>query len=128
MIALDTCILARWLMRDDPEQAAKADALLAEPFYLGVSVLVELAWVLRAVAAMDRQQMARAFSGLLGLPTACVQHDAHVRWAIERFATQGDLADLLHLCNSTDADAFATFDKRLAAQAGANVPVPVKVL
>jgi predicted nucleic-acid-binding protein len=128
VIAVDTCVLARWLLRDDPDQAERADQLLAEPFYLGISVLVELAWVLTAVGGMDRTQMARVFAALLSLPTASVQHGAHVRWAIERFSTQGDLADLLHLCNSTDAGQFATFDRRLAAQAGTNPPVSVMVI
>lgn len=128
MIALDTCILARWVMRDDLDQAASADVLLAAPFYLGVSVLVELNWILGAVGRMDRQQIAKAFASLLGLPTAYVQHESHIRWAVERYASQGDLADLIHLCNSADADLFATFDKRLAGQAGANAPVPVRLL
>jgi predicted nucleic-acid-binding protein len=128
MIAVDTNVLARWLMRDDPEQAAIADALLAKPFFVGVSVLVELGWVMETVGAMDRSQLARSLASLLGLPTAYIQHEAAVRWALERFATQGDLADLIHLCNSAEADSFATFDKRLSGQAGPNSPVPVKVL
>ena len=97
-------------------------------FFLGASVLVELNWLLRTVGGMNRTQISLAFASLLGLPTACVQNEPHVRWAVERFATQGDLADLLHLGNSTDADAFVTFDKRLARQAGANAPLRVEVL
>ena len=128
MIAVDTCVIARWIMRDDPKQAALADTLLAQPFYLGASVLVELNWVLGTIGGMDRAQIATAFSCLLGLPTACVQNQSHVRWAVERFAGQGDLADLLHICNSSDADAFVTFDKRIVRQAGANSPVPVNEL
>jgi predicted nucleic-acid-binding protein len=128
VIAIDTCILARWVMRDDSVQAEMADTLLAQPFFLGVSVLVELNWVLGSIGQMDREQVARAFASLLGLPTAYVQHEALVRWAVERFATQGDFADLIHLCNSSDADLFVTFDKRLAGQAGSNAPIPVKVM
>jgi predicted nucleic-acid-binding protein len=128
MTAVDTCVLARWVMRDDPAQAELADALLARPFFLGVTVLVELNWVLGTVGKMERGLIARAFASLLGLPTAYVQHEALVRWAVERFATQGDFADLIHLCNSTDADLFATFDKRLARHAGSNAPIPVKAL
>ncbi len=128
MIAVDTCVLARWIMRDDPAQAESADALLAQPFFLGVTVLVELNWVLGSVGQMERRLIARAFASLLGLPTAYVQHEALVRWAVERFASQGDFADLIHLCNSTDADLFATFDKRLVRHAGSNAPIPVKAL
>ena len=128
MIAVDTCVIVRWLLRDDPQQAAAADVLLAEPFFLGVSVVVELGWVLRTVGKMDRDKMSRALGSLLGLPTACVEHDAHVRWAVERFATRGDFADLIHIAASTEADAFATFDKGLLRDAGPNAPLSVAIV
>lgn len=128
MIAVDTCVLARWVLRDDPVQTKIADAVLAQPFYLGASVLVELGWLLGSAGQMKRSQIARTFAALLGLPTACVQNEAHVRWAVERFAAKGDLADLLHIANSTEAVAFATFDKRLVAQAGPNSPAKVTSL
>jgi predicted nucleic-acid-binding protein len=128
MNAVDTCVLARWVMRDDPLQTAIADKVLAQPFYLGVSVLVELGWLLGSAGRMKRSQIARTFATLLGLPTAWVQNEAHVRWAVERFAARGDLADLLHIANSTEADTFATFDKRMVLQAGANAPVKVTSL
>ena len=128
MIAVDTCVLARWILRDDPAQAGIADALLAEPFYLGIGVLVELNWVLSSVGGMSRIETARSFAILLALPTAIVQCEALVRWAVERFATRGDLADLLHIANSADADAFATFDVKISQQAGPNAPVMVKTL
>ena len=128
MIAFDTSVFARWIMREDADQAAQADVALSSPFFLGTTVLVELGWILRSVGGMDRQEMARALNALVALPTAWVEHAEHVRWAIERYATQGDFADLIHLANSTEATTFATFDRRLIRQAGANPPVPVVVL
>jgi predicted nucleic-acid-binding protein len=128
MIALDTCVFARWVMRDHPEQTKIADSLLAQPFYLGIGVLIELGWVLQSVGGMSRADLARALAALLGLPTACVQNEAHVRWAVERFAAQGDLADMLHIANSTEAEALATFDAKMVRQAGPNAPVPMRLL
>jgi predicted nucleic-acid-binding protein len=128
MIAVDTCILARWVMRDDPGQTEIADAVLAAPFYLGIGVLVELNWVLGSVGGMPRKHIARTFATLLGLPTACVQNEVHVRWAVERFATSGDLADLLHIANSVEANAFATFDTKITRQAGPNSPLKINTL
>jgi predicted nucleic-acid-binding protein len=128
MIAVDTCVLARWVMRDDPAQTDVADAVLAQSFYLGVGVLVELGWVLGSVGRMSRSEVARTFASLLGLPTACVQNETHVRWAVERFATHGDLSDLLHIANSVEADGFATFDAKISKQAGPNPPVSVITL
>ncbi len=128
MIAVDTCVLARWVMRDDPKQTEIADAILAQPFYLGVGVLVELGWVLSSVCRMSRAELARTLATLLGLPSACVQNETHVRWAVERYGVKGDLADLLHIANSVDANAFATFDAKMPKQAGPNAPVKVRAL
>ncbi|MEQ1640976.1 MAG: type II toxin-antitoxin system VapC family toxin [Novosphingobium sp.] len=128
MIAVDTCVLVRWVLRDDPAQADVADAVLAQPFFLGVGVLVELGWVLGSIGKMSRSDMARTFETLLGLPAACVQNETHVRWAVERFSTRGDLAELLHIANSVAANAFATFDAKLLKQAGPNAPVKVQAL
>lgn len=128
MIAVDTCVLARWVLRDDLAQTEAADAVLAQSFYLGAGVLVELGWVLSSVGRMARSEVARTFATLLGLPTACVQNEAHVRWAVERFATHGDLSDLLHIANSVEANGFATFDAQMSKQAGPNPPVSVITL
>lgn len=128
MRALDTCILARWVLRDDPAQAAVADDLLAQPFFLGVSVLVELSWVLESSGGMGRETLARTLAELVSLPTAWVQNADGVRWAIERFAQRGDFADLMHVANSTPAAGFITFDKAIVKDAGPNAPVPVELI
>ena len=128
MIAVDTCILVRWLLRDDADQAAAADALLARPFFLGIGVLVELAWVLRTVGGMNRSQMARALGRLLGLPTAYVEDEAHIRWAVERFSSRGDFADLAHVAHSAQTERFVTFDRALVRDAGPHSPTPIEVL
>lgn len=128
VIAVDTCVLVRWVLRDDADQAAAADALLAKPFFLGVSVLVELAWVLRTIGGMDRNQMARALGRLMGLPTAYVEDEAHMRWAVERFSSRGDFADLAHVAHSAEAEAFVTFDRALVSDAGPHSPTPIEIL
>ena len=128
MIAVDTCVFVRWVLRDDDAQAAVADRLLAAPFHVSISVLVELGWVLGSVGRMNRFTVAQALATLLGLPTAVIEREDHVRWAVERFAAQGDLADLLHLAGAVDAEAFATFDRGLVRAAGPNPPVRVDLL
>ena len=50
MIALDTNILARYLLDDEPAQARAARRLLADAkagYWIPVTVVLELAWVLR---------------------------------------------------------------------------------
>ena len=59
MIAVDTNVIARYLVRDDPAQAAAADRILdarsaADPAFVARIVLVELVWVLRRAYKYDR--------------------------------------------------------------------------
>lgn len=125
VISLDTNVLVRWIARDDATQAQRADDVLGEPFFVSPTVLTELGWVLRTRIGLDRTAIAFSVSKLLNLPTANFPLAANLRWAVERYASQGDWADLIHLATSTEALAFGTFEKRLAKQAGPNAPVPI---
>lgn len=125
MIALDTNVFARWIMRDDATQCAVADQALGEPFLITNSVLMELGWVLQSVAGMGRAEIARSLGLILRLPTANISDASTVRWAIERFSEAGDLPDLIHLASATEADSFATFDSRISRQAGSLAPLPI---
>ena len=125
MIALDTNVLVRWIARDDPVQSAHADEILQEPFFVSPSVLTELGWVLQTRIGMDRAKIAFSVSKLMSLPTANLPFAANLRWAVERYATQGDWGDLIHIATSTEAEAFGSFEKQLVKQAGPNAPVPI---
>ncbi|MBA3897267.1 MAG: type II toxin-antitoxin system VapC family toxin [Sphingomonadaceae bacterium] len=125
MIALDTNVLVRWILRDDPAQSPKADEILAEPFFMSTSVLTELGWALGSIAGMTRAEIARSVALLLRLPTANIAHAAEVRWAVERFATRGDWEDLIHIATSVGADAFGSFEKKLVREVGANAPMTI---
>jgi predicted nucleic-acid-binding protein len=128
VIALDTNVIVRWIMRDDAAQVAIADQVLAEPFFVSASVLTEIGWVLESVFGLKRTQIAAAASSLVNLPTANVPDVHKVRWALERFSHSGDWADLIHLATAGDVAAFGGFDKKLAKQAGPNVPMKIKYL
>jgi predicted nucleic-acid-binding protein len=128
LIALDTNIIVRWLLRDDFDQASRADNLLAEPFFLSSSVLTEIGWVMMSVGNMTRTDFARVAQSLLSLSTAHCHDKDRVRWAIERFAQQGDWADMIHIASASDASAFATFDQSLRRAAGPGAPVPITLV
>ena len=119
MIALDTNILARYLLDDEPAQARAARRLLADAeaeYWVPVTVVLELAWVLRKAAAPRRLVMER-LRDLLSLRNVRPQNADLVFQAL-RWAAQGmDLADALHLVLSGKADRFATFDVELVKQA-----------
>ncbi|MBK6468504.1 MAG: type II toxin-antitoxin system VapC family toxin [Rhodobacter sp.] len=70
MIGLDTNVLVRFLVQDDPEQAAAATALIVgltetEPGFVCREVLVELVWVLERAYGMTRADIAFALDRLL---------------------------------------------------------------
>ncbi len=128
MRALDTNIVLRAIMVDDPDQAAVARELMSHPAYIPATVLVEVAWALQSIYRLDRRAISEAISGVLDLQTIRVANEPEVRWALQRHAeAASDLADLLHLAYSTDAEQFATFDKKLEAQAGTHAPVIVEL-
>jgi predicted nucleic-acid-binding protein len=119
LIALDTNILARYLLDDEPAQTRAARRLLADAkaeYWIPVTVVLELAWVLRKGDAPRRVVMER-LRDLLSLRNVRVQNGDLVFQAL-RWTAQGmDLADALHLVLSGKAERFATFDEALVKQA-----------
>ena len=70
MIALDTNVLARYLVRDNTEQAEAARSLLESltadlPGYVCREVTVELAWVLKRAYGYSRDQIATVLEELV---------------------------------------------------------------
>ncbi len=129
MRALDTNILARWVLEDDVAQLGAAQRLLAEPAYVPMTVLVELGWVLRNVAGLSRPHVSAAIEAVLAIENVIVDDRDGIGWALERFVAGADWADMLHLVAVREgADRFATFDRRLARHAGADVPVRVETI
>jgi predicted nucleic-acid-binding protein len=116
MIALDTNILVRFLVDDDPVQADIANALVNhdEGIFISKTTLLELEWVLRHVYQIDKKTVATGMTSLLGLPNATVESVSQVAQAMRDFAKGMDFADALHLA-STHGDVLTyTFDKKFA--------------
>ena len=69
MIALDTNILARFLLNDDPIQFKQARDLLARPddYTAPPTVMLELVWVLESYDC-THAEVIQALRMLLGLP------------------------------------------------------------
>jgi predicted nucleic-acid-binding protein len=119
LIALDTNILARYLLDDEPAQARAARRLLADAkaeYWMPVTVVLELAWVLRKSDAPRAVIMSR-LRDLLALRNVRVQNADLVSQALRWSAEGMDLADALHLVLSGKAERFVTFDEALVKQA-----------
>lgn len=124
MIAVDTNVLLRLLVGDDPSQAAKARRLFdradAEQKTIWVSdtVLVELVWTLARAYSRDRADIVKALRTLSSHATVVLESAAAVRDATDAFERgRADFADCL-LCvkaQMVGCDEVATFDRSMRA-------------
>lgn len=120
MIFLDTNLLVRLVLRDEPVQHETAKQLLLQPRHFEVSstVILELVWVLKS-KRIPHEEIVKSLTWLLQLPNlSCRDADA-VFTALSGFMQGMDFPDALHLAISRDAkaDAFATADRDLARYA-----------
>ena len=119
MRALDTNVLVRALVQDDPTQARRAQAFLnAQPVYIPVTVILELEWVLRSRYRYSPKAIAEAMEKLAILENAVVGEQAAVIIAARKMRQGWDFADALHHALAAGCDDFATFDTNLARRAG----------
>ncbi len=123
MIGLDTNILVRYLVDDDPEQAAAAAKLIEkrctedDPGFVNRIVLCELVWVLESAYGYARATIAATIESLLR--TAELEIDAvEAVWpALTTYRTgSADFSDALigRLNRDAGCGATATFDKGAA--------------
>jgi predicted nucleic acid-binding protein len=125
MIAIDTNVLVRLLVGDEPAQARRARRLFEKSeVFLCTSVLLESEWVLRSAYRFDADAISAAFRGLLGLPNVVPESPAALAQALDGYEAGLDFADALHLASAHAASAFYTFDRRLLRSAkGKRMPV-----
>lgn len=118
MISVDTNLLARFLLKDDPAQFRRAVAVLQadEDVFIPITVLLELAWVLKA-RETTREEILASLRGILTLPHVRQQHAEAVRVALGWVDAGMDVADALHLALSRNTRKFLTFDTTLARRA-----------
>lgn len=119
MIGLDTNVVVRYLVQDDPDQSAAASALIDEltetdPGYLSVVTVVELYWVLRRAYRVGPGRCAELLDGLLDARELRVDRAAIVRAALTASRSGLDFADAVisELGRAAGCDHTVTFDQR----------------
>lgn len=118
MIAIDTNVVVRLLVADDPAQAARSRQLLEDnEVFIPDTVILESYWVMRHRYQLDDAVIRAALKGLLGLPAIYMRDSAVVALALEWHEQGLDFADAFHLALSAGATGFVTFDQRLAKRA-----------
>ena len=118
VLAVDTNIVVRYLVKDDDSQSSRArDILRSGPIFIPLTVLLECEWVLRSLYGFSPSAVIGALEAFCGASGVAVGEAAAVKRAF-RLAEQGlDFADALHLALAHGCEAFVTFDKRLAKRA-----------
>jgi predicted nucleic-acid-binding protein len=130
LIALDTSVLARFVLGDDPAQQHVAARLIADhQCYVTWSVLLELCWVFESNAGLPREQVVAGFVAIRDTENIALPDADQLTWIIERYAAGADFPDMVHLASaSIGATEFACFDKRLSRHAGPDAPLSVRTL
>lgn len=125
MTAIDTNILVRVVVHDEPVQTEKALALLAnDTVFIPVTVILETEWVLRYCYDLQAVDVVRVFRALARAPGVTIESGDAVTRAVDMHADGMDFADALHVVLARRAsDRFCTFDKHLA-QAARRQAVP----
>jgi predicted nucleic-acid-binding protein len=125
VIGLDTNVLVRYVMQDDPRQAPRATRLIESltperPGFVPLVVLVELVWVLAGSYGLARSQLVTVVDGLLRSKELVLDRADVVAQALARYAAGADFADALieRLASAAGCTQTMTFDAGAAKAAG----------
>lgn len=127
MAAIDTNVLVRLLVADDPAQTRRALAYLEarRPLWVSTVVLVETVWVLTAVYGWSKAQTLAMLETASNSRDFAFQSVETVRAAIAAYVSgKADFSDCLalELARAEGHLPFATFDKATAKLRDALIP------
>jgi predicted nucleic-acid-binding protein len=102
MIGIDTNVIIRYIVQDDPEQAKVATKLIEQscsldnPGYINHIVLCEIVWVLRRNYKLDKQSICQVIEQIMRTDKLMIEDIQLVRKALETFKeTKADFAGCL---------------------------------
>ena len=100
MIGLDTNVLVRFIVRDDPDQALAASRLVNEVLspenkgFISSVVICELTWVLRKVLKVSKEGILSVINMLLDSSSFTIEHRECVSYAVRDYANgEADFSD-----------------------------------
>jgi len=124
MRAVDTNLLVRLVVRDDPGQASAAEAFVSKGAWVSQLVLAETLWVLDAVYDRSPAQLASAIDRLLNHKELTLQDADVVALALSHFRARPSLGFsdclVLEIARKAGHLPLGTFDKNLGKLDGAH--------
>jgi predicted nucleic-acid-binding protein len=123
MRAVDTNVLVRLVVRDDPSRVRAAEEFIGNGAWVSHLVLAETTWVLDAVYERSAEQIAAAVDMLLNHEHLSVQDADVVSAATENFRERPALGFsdclMLEIARKAGHLPLGTFDRNLAKLVGA---------
>lgn len=118
-IAVDTNVLVRAAVKDDPHQCRLAASTLTEATTVVVStmVLCEYVWVLSRGYKLTSKEIITSIHKLLNSQNVVVDHRSAVDAGLDQLAAGGDFADgvIAFQGGLSGAEEFVTFDVKAGA-------------
>lgn len=119
MIALDSNVLLRYVIDDDPIQSVRATLLIDNEFsavapgFVSLVVICEIIWAMTQTYGLPRANVVRTLTGLLDMAHLEIEARDIVRQAV---LLPGDIADaVIHLIGQQNGCSHTlTFDKKFA--------------
>lgn len=126
MIGLDTNVLVRYIMQDDPKNSLKATKLIESldgdnPGYITMVSVIELYWVLTSCYELTGEQVGQALEAILRTKQFLVERADQVMRALRVYGEgKADFADCLIERSATGAGCTQTmtFDVGASKHAG----------
>ena len=126
MIGLDTNVLVRYVVQDDPKQSQQATRLIESlttdaPGYVSQISVVELVWVLTGCYTSTKNEICEVLETLLRTKEIVVAHADTIWKALRVFKeSKADFADCLieRSANEAGCTHTATFDRDAAKHCG----------
>lgn len=128
MVAIDTNIVLRLVLRDDPKQLAIALSLLESEAFISDSVILETGWVLWQSYKLPADIVANALEAVFGLPTVLLAEPQRLALVLKLFRAGLDWGDAFHLASTPNGLTLKTFDQKFYKKARAlghsNISLP----
>ena len=118
MLAVDTNVLVRLVVRDDASQVRAAEAFVSRGAWVSHLVLAETLWVLDSVFELGREQVAQAVEMLLNHRELTLQDADVVSSALGQFRKRASVGFsdclVLEIARKAGHLPMATFDRNFA--------------